>query len=82
MLNEKGRLELSGDSEEWLARAKQGLQEATITHEVANAAAQTPMHRDPADRFLVATAQMLNMTLVTADEKLLGLGNIRTLANR
>jgi len=53
-----------------------------ITHEVANAAAQTPMHRDGADRFLVATAQMFDPTLVTADEKQLGLGNIRTLANR
>ena len=82
MLNAKGRLELSGDTEEWLARAKQGLQEATITHEVAKAAAQIPMHRDPADRFLVATAQVLDLTLVTADEKLLGLGAIQTLANR
>jgi PIN domain nuclease of toxin-antitoxin system len=40
------------------------------------------MHRDPADRFLAATAQVLDLTLVTADEKLLGLGTIRTLANR
>jgi PIN domain nuclease of toxin-antitoxin system len=31
------------------------------------------MHRDPADRFIA---------LVTADERLLGIGNIQTLANR
>ena len=37
---------------------------------------------DPADRFLVATAQVLGLTLVTADERLLGLEEIRTLANR
>ena len=40
------------------------------------------MHADPADRFLVATAQVLDLTLVTADQRLLGLGRIRTMANR
>jgi PIN domain nuclease of toxin-antitoxin system len=40
------------------------------------------MHRDPADRFPVATAPGLDLTLVTADEKLLGIGVIRSLANR
>jgi len=39
-------------------------------------------HPDPADRFLAATAQVLGLTLVTADERLLGLGEIKTLANR
>ena len=37
---------------------------------------------DPADRFLVATAEVLELTLATADERLLGLGDIKTLANR
>ena len=37
---------------------------------------------DPADRFLAATAEILNLTLVTADHRLLGLGKISTLANR
>jgi PIN domain nuclease of toxin-antitoxin system len=40
------------------------------------------MHRDPADRFLAATAQVLGLTLVTADERLLALKDIATLANR
>jgi PIN domain nuclease of toxin-antitoxin system len=39
-------------------------------------------HSDPADRFLAATAKTLNLTLVTADHRLLGLGNIATMANR
>ena len=38
--------------------------------------------RDPADRFLAATAFVLDLTLVTADANLLGLGQISTLANR
>ena len=47
------------------------------------AADQLPLsHSDPADRFLVATAEVLGLTLVTADERLLGLGEIKTLANR
>jgi PIN domain nuclease of toxin-antitoxin system len=39
-------------------------------------------HSDPADRFLAATAKVLDLTLVTADQNLLGLGDIATLANR
>jgi PIN domain nuclease of toxin-antitoxin system len=39
-------------------------------------------HPDPADRFLAATAEVLGLTLVTADARLLGLGKIGTLANR
>jgi len=81
-LNAKGRVRLSGDPEAWLARATRGLQEAPLTHEIAQAAVKIALHRDPVDRFLAATAQILDMTLVTADEKLLGLGTIQTLANR
>jgi len=33
------------------------------------------------DRFLAATPQILGLTLVTADQRLLGLGEIATLAN-
>ena len=40
------------------------------------------MHQHPADRILAATAEVLDLTLVTADERLLGLGTIRTMANR
>lgn len=82
MLHAKGRVRLSGDRDSWLARAIRGTQEAPLTHEIAQAAVQIPLHRDPADRFLAATAQVLDMTLVTADDKLLGLGTIQTLANR
>jgi PIN domain nuclease of toxin-antitoxin system len=58
------------------------LLEALATHEVAETAELLQMHRDPADRFIAATAQVLGLTLVTADERLLGIGNIQTLANR
>jgi PIN domain nuclease of toxin-antitoxin system len=46
------------------------------------AARSLPLHQDPADRILAASAQVLDLILVTADERLLGLGHIKTLANR
>ena len=81
-LNFKGRVRLHGDLAEWLARATAGTHEAPFTHEIALAARQLSLHQDPADRILAATAHVLDLTLATADERLLGLGEIRTLANR
>ena len=55
---------------------------APCTREIVLAAENLDLHPDPADRFLAATAQVLDLTLVTADQRLLGLGTIRTMANR
>jgi PIN domain nuclease of toxin-antitoxin system len=82
-LNAKGKLYLEGNLKDWLAEATANFMEAPLTHEIALAARQLPWsHTDPADRFLAATAQVLRLTLVTADAALLGLGEISTLANR
>lgn len=82
-LNSKGRIRLSLSVSEWVTRATAPFLEAPLTHEIALAARQLPMsNQDPADRFLAATAQVLNLTLVTADSHLIGLGEIATLANR
>lgn len=82
-LNAKGRIRLHGPLAEWVARATAPFSEAPLTHEIALAARQLPLpHPDPADRFLAATAQVLDLTLVTADAGLLGLGEIATLGNR
>ena len=78
----KGRFEIDVDLSEWLARATAGTREAPLTHEIALVARQLSLHQDPADRILAATAEVLDLTLVTADERLLGLGTIRTMANR
>lgn len=83
LLSAKGRIRLHGDLTEWLTRGTVHMREAPLTHEIVLAAHQLPLpHPDPADRFLAATAQVLGLTLVTADEHLLGLGEIKTLANR
>jgi PIN domain nuclease of toxin-antitoxin system len=82
-LHAKQRISLPEDIGAWVARATATFHEAPLTHEIALAARRLPWeHSDPADRFLAATAQVLNLTLVTADSNLLGLGDISTLANR
>ena len=66
-----------------MAEKAGSFREAPLTHEIVIAAHSLSLtHADPADRFLAATAKVLGLTLVTADRKLLGLGEIATLANR
>lgn len=82
MLHRKKRVVLSQDFLAWLQQSTPGFKLAPFTHEIVLAAERLNLHDDPADRFLAATAQVLDLTLVTADQKLLGLGGIRTMANR
>jgi PIN domain nuclease of toxin-antitoxin system len=83
LVRAKGRIWLPGDVRGWMAKATMHMREAPLTHEIVVAAQQLPLkHNDPADRFLAATAEVLGLTLVTADQRLLGLGTIATLANR
>jgi len=82
VLHRKRRLQISGNLAEWFERSLAGFREAPLTYEIALMAEQIPIHTDPADQFLAATAKVLNLTLVTADKRLLGLGDIATLANR
>jgi PIN domain nuclease of toxin-antitoxin system len=83
LLHARGRIRLHGDVRDWVTKATMHLREAPLTHEIVVAAQELPLqHQDPADRFLAATADVLGLTLVTADHRLLGLGKIATLANR
>jgi PIN domain nuclease of toxin-antitoxin system len=82
MLHRKRRIKLSADFLAWLQQSTPGFRMAPFTHEIVLAAEKLDLHPDPADRFLAATAQVLDLTLVTADQRLLGLGTIRTMANR
>jgi PIN domain nuclease of toxin-antitoxin system len=83
LLNSQGRIHLHDNARDWIIRATMHLREAPLTHEIVVVAQELPLpHQDPADRFLAATAEVLGLTLVTADHRLLGLGTIPTLANR
>jgi PIN domain nuclease of toxin-antitoxin system len=82
LLNAKGRIQLPANLSEWLALATAPLREAPFTHEIVLMAQQLPLpQNDPADRFLAATAQVMDLTLITADDTLLQLGTIRTMKN-
>ena len=83
LLHSKGRIQLHDSVRDWVTRATTHMHEAPLTHEIVVVAQELPLpHQDPADRFLAATAEVLGLTLVTADHRLLGLGTIATLANR
>jgi PIN domain nuclease of toxin-antitoxin system len=74
MLCRKGRLAVQGDPHEWLvqAMAVAGIKDAGLTFEIAQETDRFRLpHKDPIDRFLVATARVLEMTLITADRKLI-----------
>lgn len=85
VLSEKGRVELEPDAEKWVhaALARVPLNEAPLTQEVALATTRVSLpHRDPADRFLAATARTYGLTLVTADQNLLLGAGYEVMSNR
>ena len=64
------KLKLKLAPETWwpLALQQHALQELPISAAIALRSAALPsLHRDPADRFLIATAQEHNLTLLTPD---------------
>jgi PIN domain nuclease of toxin-antitoxin system len=82
MLMQKGRIRVENPFA-WVERAAEQMREAPLTQEIVRTGLALPLrHADPADRFLAATAKVLKLTLVTADQRLLGLGEIGSLANR
>jgi PIN domain nuclease of toxin-antitoxin system len=85
VLLRKRRISLPGEFRSWLEESVQALRlrDASLTWRVA-AELQTLAvgHGDPADRFLMATAKVFDMTLVTADERLIDAPGLKILANR
>jgi PIN domain nuclease of toxin-antitoxin system len=76
VLVRKHRIELDRDFDSWVAAALAltAMREAPLTHDVAIEVARIPFtHRDPADRFIAASAKVFGLTLVTADPRLIEL---------
>jgi PIN domain nuclease of toxin-antitoxin system len=81
-LMQKGRIRVA-DPLAWVERAADQLREAPLTQAIVRAGFGLSLpHADPAERFLAATAKVLKLTLVTADQRLLGLAEVSSLANR
>jgi len=84
LLAERGRLEVMSDVGTWVREMIAALpcRQAVLTHEIAIVSRALKLsHQDPADRFLAATAQVHDLTLVTADERLIGLAEFSVMGN-
>jgi PIN domain nuclease of toxin-antitoxin system len=74
MLVRKGRIALDRPVRMWIndVLASGRVAFAELTADIAVAAAELDSHGDPADRMIYATAQALNVPLVTKDRRLRG----------
>ncbi len=79
----KGRLTLRMPAEEWIARSE-GLpfvRFVPVDNRIAvrSNSLPAPIHDDPADRMIVATALVLGASLVTKDRRLLGYRHVKAI---
>ena len=87
MLCAKEKISLSTPTRDWIRQATKmpGLRMLALDAETAFESTQLPgnPHGDPADRFFIAAARAMNLTLVTSDKKILAYGkagNVQVLA--
>jgi PIN domain nuclease of toxin-antitoxin system len=75
LLVSKGRLNLGGPAQDWLAKTMKHPAWQTIQVDVETAVESVNLpgdfHNDPADRFIVATARLQGFALLTADQAIL-----------
>jgi len=83
LLVKKGRLVLTQDETAWVHRAEglSFLKFVPVDNEIARLSVQLPppLHDDPVDRIIAATARALGLTLITKDERLLNYSHIASL---
>jgi PIN domain nuclease of toxin-antitoxin system len=83
MLERRGRLEMRIPAALWVEKCERLalFHFVPVDNTIARLAVQLPepMHADPADRIIVATALSLGATLVTRDRKLLEYPHVKTL---
>jgi len=82
MLSLRARLELTMPVDAWIAHVEElpWLTFVSVDNRIALRSVHLEgfPHRDPADRIIVATALVLNATLVTADDRLRSWKSVRT----
>jgi len=82
LLASRGRLELLLPVDEWLTEAlgKSGVESLPVTCEIANRAVALPqIHRDPADRIIIATALVYEAKLASLDTAFSGYQELQQL---
>jgi len=84
VLVQKKRFAIKEDFAVWVQRSISdlNLKETFLSWKVAYEMRYIlPNHKDPADRFLAATAVAYDLTLVTGDQKMIGVPGLKVLAN-
>jgi PIN domain nuclease of toxin-antitoxin system len=84
LLLEEKKIVIHDDFGEWFERTRSELelQEAPLSWKVVHEMRFTLLgYKDPADRFLAATARAYDLTLVTSDVRLLNVPGLKTLSN-
>jgi PIN domain nuclease of toxin-antitoxin system len=80
MLVKKGRLDLGLPAQDWLTAASQhsAWQTRPIDNAIALESVHLPgtFHNDPADCFIIATARLDRLALLTADQAILDYGKM------
>lgn len=83
MLVRLGRLVLTLPIGEWMreALARPGVSVQALTPTICVESTTLPgeFHRDPADRFLVASARVHDCPILTSDEKIIRYSHVRTI---
>jgi len=78
LLSSKGRVQFRPDPKTWFNTfaANPGIRVAALTSDIAieSCFLPPPLHGDPADRLLIATARHLGIPIVTRDRKILDYG--------
>jgi PIN domain nuclease of toxin-antitoxin system len=79
----KKRLKLTLDVSDWITKSESlpFIQFVPVTNSIAVKSVNLPLplHPDPADRIIIATALSMGAPLVTKDKKLLGYSHIKTI---
>ena len=83
LLHQRGRLRLTMPLADWLSHSESlpFLRFVPVDNRIAarSVLLPEPLHRDPADRIIVATALQFGATLITRDEKLRDYSAVDTL---
>ncbi len=86
MLVKSGRLVLSVPLAEWIRLVEElpFVRFIPVDNAIAEHSVNLPgdFHKDPADRIIVATSRILNMPVVTKDEKIVHYPHVRTIWNK
>ena len=83
LLVRKKRLKLTIEVSDWIAKSESlpFIQFVPVTNSIAVKSVNLPipLHPDPADRIIIATALSVGAPLVTKDDKLIGYSPVKTI---